>query len=324
MRTVALIVAAGRGERFGGALPKQYACLGGIAGAAAFNPGVCRPSRRSTRSRVVIGPDDARRSTARRQLGSTCCRRSIGGDDAAGHGAARPGEPGRAGAGAGPHPRRRPAAGLGGGDRPGARRAGPASPRCCRCCRWSTRSSGWTAAACIGEADRERSRPGADAAGLPLRRDPGGAPCGRAASYTDDAAVAAAAGLRVAWVAGEERNLKLTRPEDLSLAERLLGDATRWRTGLGFRRACLRAGPTARAVRGHGAARAGAGRPFRRRRRLPRDHRRDPGHDRRRRHRQPLPAQRPAMARRGFRAASCATLPAAGRARAGGSRTSTW
>ena len=50
MQTVALIVAAGRGERFGAALPKQYACLGGIAGAASFNPGVCRPSRRSTPS----------------------------------------------------------------------------------------------------------------------------------------------------------------------------------------------------------------------------------------------------------------------------------
>ena len=54
------------------------------------------------------------------------------------------------------------------------------------------------------------------------------------ASYTDDTAIAAAAGLEVAWVAGEERNLKLTQPEDLAVAERLLGSATRWRTGLGF------------------------------------------------------------------------------------------
>ena len=54
------------------------------------------------------------------------------------------------------------------------------------------------------------------------------------ASYTDDTAIAAAAGLAVAWVAGEERNLKLTQPEDLAVAERLLGNATRWRTGLGF------------------------------------------------------------------------------------------
>ena len=30
MQTVALIVAAGKGERFGSAVPKQYACLGGI------------------------------------------------------------------------------------------------------------------------------------------------------------------------------------------------------------------------------------------------------------------------------------------------------
>jgi 2-C-methyl-D-erythritol 4-phosphate cytidylyltransferase/2-C-methyl-D-erythritol 2,4-cyclodiphosphate synthase len=52
--------------------------------------------------------------------------------------------------------------------------------------------------------------------------------------YTDDTAVAAAFGLTVAWVAGEERNLKLTQPEDLTVAERLLGTTTRWRTGLGF------------------------------------------------------------------------------------------
>ena len=59
----------------------------------------------------------------------------------------------------------------------------------------------------------------------------------RAASggnYTDDAAVAAAAGLEVVTVEGEERNLKLTLPEDLQTAERLLVGGTRWRTGLGF------------------------------------------------------------------------------------------
>ena len=42
-------------------------------------------------------------------------------------------------------------------------------------------------------------------------------------------------GLPVGWVAGEERNLKLTLPEDLDTAERLLaGGGKRWRTGLGF------------------------------------------------------------------------------------------
>ena len=59
MQTVALIVAAGRGERFGAALPKQYACLGGIAvlrrSILAFvdHPGV-------DAVRVVIGAADAK------------------------------------------------------------------------------------------------------------------------------------------------------------------------------------------------------------------------------------------------------------------------
>jgi 2-C-methyl-D-erythritol 4-phosphate cytidylyltransferase / 2-C-methyl-D-erythritol 2,4-cyclodiphosphate synthase len=38
----------------------------------------------------------------------------------------------------------------------------------------------------------------------------------------------------VAWVAGEESNIKLTLPDDLATAERFLGARTRWRTGLGF------------------------------------------------------------------------------------------
>jgi 2-C-methyl-D-erythritol 4-phosphate cytidylyltransferase/2-C-methyl-D-erythritol 2,4-cyclodiphosphate synthase len=55
------------------------------------------------------------------------------------------------------------------------------------------------------------------------------------ASYTDDAAVAEAAGLAVACVPGEERNLKVTVPDDLTLAGLLLAGAPRaYRTGLGF------------------------------------------------------------------------------------------
>ncbi|HET6470084.1 MAG TPA: bifunctional 2-C-methyl-D-erythritol 4-phosphate cytidylyltransferase/2-C-methyl-D-erythritol 2,4-cyclodiphosphate synthase [Geminicoccaceae bacterium] len=53
-------------------------------------------------------------------------------------------------------------------------------------------------------------------------------------SFTDDAAVAAAAGIAVHAVAGEEANLKITLPEDLAEAERRLGAARRWRTGTGF------------------------------------------------------------------------------------------
>ena len=54
------------------------------------------------------------------------------------------------------------------------------------------------------------------------------------AGYTDDTAIAAAAGLAVVAVAGEERNMKLTLPEDLAIAARHLGGGVRWRTGLGF------------------------------------------------------------------------------------------
>ena len=55
------------------------------------------------------------------------------------------------------------------------------------------------------------------------------------AEPTDDAAIAERAGLTVSLVAGAEENFKLTTPEDLKRAERLLGAAKGdVRTGLGF------------------------------------------------------------------------------------------
>ena len=54
------------------------------------------------------------------------------------------------------------------------------------------------------------------------------------AGLTDDVAVAEAAGLRVATVAGDEANLKITAPADLERAEQLLGGRLQLRTGLGF------------------------------------------------------------------------------------------
>lgn len=51
--------------------------------------------------------------------------------------------------------------------------------------------------------------------------------------YTDDVAVAAAAGIPVGWVEGEPSNMKLTLPGDLAAAETYLRARTRWRTGLG-------------------------------------------------------------------------------------------
>jgi len=56
----------------------------------------------------------------------------------------------------------------------------------------------------------------------------------RGAELTDDTAVAEAAGLAVAVVPGDEANLKITAPEDLARAERLLERARQPRTGLGF------------------------------------------------------------------------------------------
>ena len=54
------------------------------------------------------------------------------------------------------------------------------------------------------------------------------------AELTDDTAVAEASGLAVAVVAGDEANLKITDPADLARAERLIGCALQPRTGLGF------------------------------------------------------------------------------------------
>jgi 2-C-methyl-D-erythritol 4-phosphate cytidylyltransferase/2-C-methyl-D-erythritol 2,4-cyclodiphosphate synthase len=53
-------------------------------------------------------------------------------------------------------------------------------------------------------------------------------------ALTDDVALAEAAGLRVAVVAGDESNLKITTPDDLARAARLLGGGLVQRTGLGF------------------------------------------------------------------------------------------
>jgi 2-C-methyl-D-erythritol 4-phosphate cytidylyltransferase/2-C-methyl-D-erythritol 2,4-cyclodiphosphate synthase len=54
-------------------------------------------------------------------------------------------------------------------------------------------------------------------------------------ALTDDAAVAEAAGLTVALVAGSEDNLKITTDDDLRRAELLLsGGAVEWRTGSGY------------------------------------------------------------------------------------------
>jgi 2-C-methyl-D-erythritol 4-phosphate cytidylyltransferase/2-C-methyl-D-erythritol 2,4-cyclodiphosphate synthase len=51
---------------------------------------------------------------------------------------------------------------------------------------------------------------------------------------TDDVAVAAAAGIEVAMIEGDEANMKITSAGDLARAERLLGGVGETRTGTGF------------------------------------------------------------------------------------------
>jgi 2-C-methyl-D-erythritol 4-phosphate cytidylyltransferase/2-C-methyl-D-erythritol 2,4-cyclodiphosphate synthase len=56
-----------------------------------------------------------------------------------------------------------------------------------------------------------------------------------AVSVTDDMALAEAAGLKIVSVQGEETNMKITTPEDFDHAERLIaGGMAEFRTGMGF------------------------------------------------------------------------------------------
>ncbi|MCC6597418.1 MAG: 2-C-methyl-D-erythritol 4-phosphate cytidylyltransferase [Alphaproteobacteria bacterium] len=52
--------------------------------------------------------------------------------------------------------------------------------------------------------------------------------------YTDDTQLVSALGIPVKLVEGSERNLKITRPEDIDLAERILGGSPLFLTGMGF------------------------------------------------------------------------------------------
>jgi 2-C-methyl-D-erythritol 4-phosphate cytidylyltransferase/2-C-methyl-D-erythritol 2,4-cyclodiphosphate synthase len=231
MQTVALIVAAGRGERFGAGLPKQYACLGGMSVlrrsifAFAHHPGI-------DAVRVMIGPEDAKLYEAATagldllppEIGAPTRQATVrlGLESLASDPPAR----------VLVHDAARPLVSAAVIQRVlDALEAWPAVlpvlPVVDTLKRVDDRSV-------LGEAERR---------GLARAQTPQGfrfadiLAAHRTATredYTDDTAIAAAAGLPVAWVAGEERNLKLTQPEDLAVAERFLGEATRWRTGLGF------------------------------------------------------------------------------------------
>ena len=231
MQTVALIVAAGKGERFGSGVPKQYACLGGV-------PILTRSIRAFVEHpwidavRVVIGEDDHERYAAATR-GMALLEPAIGGTTR--QATVRIGleslaalSPERVLI----HDAARPLISTAVIDRVlDALDQFPAALPVLPVVDTLKRLADGTV---VGEADR---------AGLGRAQTPQGFHYAAILAahrtvgdigYTDDTAIAAAAGLAVAWVAGEERNLKLTVPEDHMVAERLLGGMPRWRTGLGF------------------------------------------------------------------------------------------
>lgn len=231
---IALIVAAGRGHRFGGEVPKQYLALGGAAvlrhSAAAF---LAHP--RVGAAAVVIHPDDR-----------TLYDAAVAGLDLLPpvHGGARRQDSVRLGleslAGRAPdlvliHDAARPFIDAATIDRtldalaarPGAIVAVPVA---------DTIKRAGADSAIAGTVDR---------AGLWRAQTPQGfryadimAAHRRAAAgpeMTDDAAVAEAAGLTVALVRGTDDNFKVTTMDDLARAERLLtGRAGEIRVGTGF------------------------------------------------------------------------------------------
>jgi 2-C-methyl-D-erythritol 4-phosphate cytidylyltransferase/2-C-methyl-D-erythritol 2,4-cyclodiphosphate synthase len=231
MQTIALIVAAGRGERFGAALPKQYACLGGMP---VLRSSILAFARQAgvDAIRVMIGPGDRElyeRATDGLELlppltGSATRQATV----RAGLESLEEVKPARVLI----HDAARPLVSDAVIQR--VIHALDEVPAVLPVLAVADTLKRVDDRVVRGEVDRQ---------GLARAQTPQGfrfpeilAAYRTAAhvDFTDDTAVAAAAGLLVAWVAGEERNLKLTRPEDLAIAERLLGATMRWRTGLGF------------------------------------------------------------------------------------------
>lgn len=233
--TIALVVAAGRGERYGGELPKQYRSLAGRPvlrhSLAAFrsHPGVSAvrtviiPEHRALYEAAVAGLDllDPAMGGVTRQESVLNGLESLAGlapDRVLIHDAARPlidaGTIDRT---------------LDALDRmPGAIAAVPVTDTIKRAAPDTSisatvdRAGLWRAQTPQGFRYREILAAHRSAAGAQL---------------TDDAAVAEAAGLPVALVLGSEDNFKVTTPADLARAELVLARATaakEWRTGTGF------------------------------------------------------------------------------------------
>ena len=134
-------------------------------------------------------------------------------------------------------------------------------------------------------------------------------------ALTDDAAVAEAAGMAVALVAGSEANVKITTEDDLRRVAQLTSRGG-WRARRHwFRRASVRAGRRGRAVRRADPARSGGCRSLGRRRRAACPDRCHSGRVGRRRYRRSLPVQRCPLAwrRLGPVSAACRGTVARGR-----------
>lgn len=231
MRTVALVVAAGRGERFGGTLPKQYA---GLTGRPVLRHSVERflHHPRVDAVRVVIALDDralyeaavaglallppctgggSRQETVRLGLESL---EDLAPERVLIHDAARP---------------LLPVAVI---DRVlDALDHAPAVLPVIPVVDSLKRVEGRMV---MGELARDGLVRAQTPQGFRFRHILDAHRAQSAGSYTDDGAIAAAVGLEVATVPGDEVNMKLTLPQDLDAAEERLRRHRRWRTGLGF------------------------------------------------------------------------------------------
>lgn len=231
--TVALVVGAGEGRRFGGEVPKQYCPLSGVAVMrrsllaflqhpdvtavrAVIHPGHGDPYHQAVQGLDLLPPVHG---GASRQQSVALGLESLAGEPPSRvliHDAARPLVPGGVIS--------RVLAAL---DRsPGAIPALPVADTL-------KRGDGGTVAATVDRRDLWRAQtPQGFRYGdiLAAHRQAGGD------ELTDDAAVAERAGLAVAIVDGAEDNIKVTTPDDLSRAERFLswGGAGEIRTGMGF------------------------------------------------------------------------------------------
>jgi 2-C-methyl-D-erythritol 4-phosphate cytidylyltransferase/2-C-methyl-D-erythritol 2,4-cyclodiphosphate synthase len=231
MRTIALIVAAGRGERFGASLPKQYA---GLAGKPVLRHAIEALARHPLVDgvRVVIGEED-RALYARATEGMSLLPPVVGGssrqetvrlgleslvdlapDFVLVHDAARPLVSAAVIARV-----------------VGALAAHPAALPVLPVVDSLKRVAGGLVAGMVPRDDLARAQTPQGFRFAPILAAHRAATGG---DHTDDTAIAAAAGLAVAAVEGETSNMKLTLPEDLQIAEALLGARARWRTGLGF------------------------------------------------------------------------------------------